>query len=190
MLVDNEDMHKSIVHERHLLYYRSIMQIILLNVIVAVSVTDQRVESSDVESSRTKRLFLDSTQQSQIKGGFDGATHIFVEMDKLDFDGVTVELIGCVSSFLGTVGPFVGLVLSLFSGPSPEYQLLKKLSKEVENRFDQVDVQFAALRRQVAFVATQVHFIDLESNINAVQSECIIQVTNAAGYKSESMKDI
>ena len=74
MLADNEDMHKSIVHERHLLYYRSIMQIILLNVIVAVSVTDQRVESSEVESSRTKRLFLDSTQQSQIKGGFFGRT--------------------------------------------------------------------------------------------------------------------
>ena len=134
MLTDNEDMHKSIVHERHLLYYRSIMQIILLNVIVAVSVTDQRVESSEIESSRTKRLFIDSTQQSQIKGDFDGATHIFVEMNKLDFDGVTVELIGSVSSFLDTVGPFVGLVLSLFSGPSPEYQLLKKLFKEVENR--------------------------------------------------------
>ena len=130
----NEDMHKSIVHERLLLFFRSIMRTILLCVIVAVGVTkasDQPVESSKIESSRTKRLFLDSTHQSQIKGGFDAATHLFDKMDKLDFGGVTGELIGSISSFLGAVGPFVGLVLSLFSGPSPEYQLLKKLGPVV-----------------------------------------------------------
>ena len=195
MHAGNEDMHKSIVYDRHILYYRSIMRTILLCVIVAVGVTlasDQPVESSEVESSRTKRLFLDSTQQSQIKGGFDAASHLFDKMDKLDFGGVTGALVGALSSFLGAVGPFVGLVLSLFSGPSPEYQLLKKLFTQVENRFDQVDVQFAALRRQVAFVATQVHFTDLESNINAVQSELNVlsQVTNSAGYKSESQEFI
>ena len=195
MHAGNEKMHKSIVHKRHLLFYRSKMWTILLCVIVAVGITtasDQPVESSEVESSRTKRLLLDSTQQSQIKGGFDADTHLFDKMDKLDFWGVTCALVGCVSSFLGAVSPFVGLALSLFSGPSPEYQLLKRLFTEVENRFDQVDVQFAALRRQVAFVATQVHFTDLESNINAVQSELNVlsQVTNSAGYKSESQEFI
>ena len=171
------------------------MLTILLYVILVVGVTkasDQPVKSSEVESSRTRRLFLDSTQHSQIKGGFDSATNLFDKMDKLDFGGVTGALVGSVSSFLGAVGPFVGLVLSLFSGPSPEYRLLKRLFTEVENRFDQVDVQFAALRRQVAFVATQVHFTDLESNINAVQSELNVfsQVTNSAGYKSESQEFI
>ena len=171
------------------------MLTILLYVILVLGVTKasyQPVKRSEVESSRTRRLFLDSTQQSQIKGGFDSATNLFDKMDKLDFGGVTGALVGSVSSFLGAVGPFVGLVLSLFSGPSPEYRLLKRLFTEVENRFDQVDVQFAALRRQVAFVATQVHFTDLESNINAVQSglKVLSQVTNSAGYKSESQEFI
>ena len=172
------------------------MLTILLYYIVALGIamaSDQRVQNySEVESSRTKRLLLDSTQQSQIKGGFDAATHLFDKMDKLDFGGATGELVGSVSSFLGAVGPFVGLVLSLFSGPSAEYQLLKRLFTQVENRFDKVDVQFAALRRQVAFVATQVHFTDLESNINAVQTELKVlsQVTNARGYRSASQSFI
>ena len=163
------------------------MRTTLLYIIVAVGVTAV-VNSSENESSRTKRLLLDSTQESQIKGGFDAATHLFDKMDKLDFGGVTGALVGSVSSFLGAVGPFVGLVLSLFSGASAEYLLLKRMFTQVENRFDKVDVQFAALRRQVAFVATQVHFTDLESNIYAVQTELKVlsQVTNSAGYRSES----
>ena len=167
------------------------MRTILLCIVVAVGNTtasDHRAQSHEDESSRTKRLLLDSTQQTQIRNGFDAATHLFDKMDKLDFGGAMGDVVGSVTSFLGAVGPFVGLVLSLFSGPSAEYQLLKRLFTQVENRFDQVDVQFAALRRQVAFVATQVHFTDLESNINAVHSELktLSEVTNSAGYRSES----
>ena len=128
------------------------MRTILLCIVVAVGNTtasDHRAQSHEDESSRTKRLLLDSTQQTQIKNGFDAATHLFDKMDKLDFGGTMGDVVGSVTSFLGAVGPFVGLVLSLFSGPSAEYQLLKRLFTQVENRFDQVDVQFAALRRQV-----------------------------------------
>ena len=137
-------------------------------------------------------MILDSTKQSQIIGGFDAATHLFDKMDKLDFCGVTGEIVGYMSSFLGAVCPFVGFVLSLFTGPSAEYMLLKRLFTEVEYRFDQVDVQFAALRRQVAFVVTQVHFTDLISNINAVQSELKVlsQVTSSVGYRSEGQEFI
>ena len=164
----------------------------LLYVIVAVGVikaSNQHGPSSrsEVDASRTKRLLLDSTQQSQIKGGFDAATHLFNEMDKHDFSGVAGALVGSVSSFLGAVGPFVGFVLSFFSGPSPEYLLLKRLFTQVEHRFDRVDVQFAALRRQVKFLPTEIHFRDLESNINAVQSKLnlLTRVTNLKGYRSE-----
>ena len=165
------------------------MRTLLICAIVAIGVTmasDRRI--SEEESNRVKRLFLDSSQESQITSGFTAANHLFDKMDKMEFTGVTGQLITSVSSFLGAVGPFVGFVLSFFSGPSAELLAIKKLYTQVENRFDQVDVQFAQLRREVAFVATQVHFTDLESNINAVQSalEVLSQVTNSAGYKSES----
>ena len=173
------------------------MRTILLCFIVAVGVTtasDQGVENSKLndESNRTERFLIDSTQQNLIQAGFDAATHLFDKMDKLDFGGVTGALVSSVSSFLFVVGPFVGHVLNLFSGPSAEYQLLKRLFTQVENRFDKVDVQFAALRRQVRFVATQVHFTDLESNINAVQSELttLSKVTNSRDYSSESQEFI
>ena len=103
------------------------MQIILLYDLVAVNITDQRLESSEVKSSRTKRLFLHSPQQSQIKSSFDVATHLFDNMDKLDFGGFTGELIGSISSFLGAVDFLIGFFLGLFSGLSPEYQLLKSV---------------------------------------------------------------
>ena len=166
-----------------------IMRPALIYVIIAVGVTtasDQRINSDNIESSRTKRLLLDAGQEGQISSGFNAATHLFNEMDKLDFGGVTGAVVGSVSSFLGAVGPFVEFVLKFFSGPSPEYLLMKRMFTQIEGRFDKVDIQFAALRRQVAFVPTQVHFTDLESNINAVQAELMIlsKVTNIAGYRS------
>ena len=171
------------------------MQTILLFVIVVVGVTtasDQPNKNSDNESSRTKRLLLDATLPTQMIAGFDFAKHLFSSMDKLDFGGVTGQMVGSLSSFLGAIGPFVGHVLSLFSGPSPEFQLIKRLFRVVEIGFDQVDVQFAALRQQVAFVATQVHFTDLESNINAVHSEftTLSKVTNSREYSSEKQEFI
>ena len=170
------------------------MRTTLLYVLVAIGTTlassFQRIEN--VESNRTKRILLDSGQQALIKDGFDAAAHLFDKMDKLDFHGVTGTVIGTVSSFLGAIGPFVGLVLNLFGGPSAESQLLKRMFTHIENRFDQVDVQFASLRREVAFVTTQIHFTDLESNINAVQSELnmLSRVTNHAGYTYESREYI
>ena len=171
------------------------MRNILLYVIVFVGITtasDQRVESSNDESNRTKRFLVDSTHQNLIQAGFDAATNLFDKMDKLDFGGVTGALVSSVSSFLFVIEPFVGRVLSLFSGPSAEYQLLKRLFMQIEIRFDLVDVQLAKLVREVKFVATQVHFTDLESNINAVQAELKVlsQVTNARGYRSASQSFI
>ena len=171
------------------------MRTILLCVIVAVGVTtatDQRVQSSDDESSRIKRMLLDPTQSGQIKSGFDAATHVFDLMKKLDFAGVVGEVVSKASSFLGAMGPFVGLVLSLASGPSAEYRLLKSLYITVENRFDQVDVQLAALFREVSFLTTKAQFTNWESEINAVQSEfkTLAKVTTAAGYRTESQEFI
>ena len=165
------------------------MRTILLYVITAVGITTgsgEGLQSTKDDSSRTKRLLLDDGEQGQIQSGFDAATHLFEKMDKHDFGGVTGALVGDVSSFLGAVGPFVGFVLSFFSGPSAEYLLLKRMFTQVEGRFDKVDVQFAALRRQVAFVHVQVRVTEFEDNINAVQSELKIlsRVTNKAGYRA------
>ena len=171
------------------------MQTILLFVVVVAGVTtasDQPDKNSDNESSRTKRLLLDATLPTQMIAGFDFAKHLFSSMDKLDFGGVTGQMVGSLTSFLGAIGPFVGHALSLFSGHSPEFQLIRRLFRVVEIRFDQVDVQFAALRRRVAFVATQVHFTNLESNINAVHSEftTLSRVTNSREYSSEKQEFI
>ncbi|XP_052818486.1 uncharacterized protein LOC128244526 [Mya arenaria] len=166
------------------------MRGLLICVVLAIGVAT----ASDLRAMSSKRFLLHngqgltSSQESQIKNGFDSAKCIADKIDKADFGGVVGALVGKFSSFLGVLGPFVGLGLSFFGAESPELSLLKHLFTEVENRFDHIDVQFAQLRRQVAFVATQVHFTDLESNINAVHSEFITltKVTNSAGYKYEA----
>ncbi|XP_052818485.1 uncharacterized protein LOC128244525 [Mya arenaria] len=169
---------------------RSTMRGLLVCVVLAIGVAT----ASGLRAKTSKRFLLNngqgltSSQESQIKNGFDSAKYIADKIDKADFGGVAGALVGKFSSFLGVLGPFVGLALSLFGGDSPELTLLKRLFTEVENRFDQIDVQFAQLRQQIAFIPTQVHFTDLESNINAVQSELITlsKVTNLAGYKYEA----
>ena len=171
------------------------MRTILLCVIVAVGVTtasDQRVQSSDDESSRTKRMLLDPTQAGTIKTGFDAATHLFGLMKAQNFAGVVGEVVSKASSFFGAMGPFVGLVLSLASGPTAEYRLLKSLYTTVENRFDQVDVQLATLFREVSFLTTKAQFTTWESKINAVQLEfkTLSQVSTKAAYSSESREFI
>ena len=106
------------------------MQTILLFVKVVVCVTtasDQPNRNSDNESSRTKRLLLDATQPTQMIAGFDFAKHLFSSMDKLNFGGVTGQMVSSLTSFLGAISPFVRHVLSLFSGPSPLTNHLFKL---------------------------------------------------------------
>ena len=166
------------------------MRAFLLCIIVAVGVTTASGQQDD--PGRTKRVLLDSSQQATIQNGFDVATHLFNEMDKVDLGNVANKLVTGVSGFLGAVGPFVGFALSFFSGPSPELELLKKMFTQVELRFDNVDRQFAQLRNAVSFVATQVHFTDLESNINAVQAELktLSEVTSTAGYTAEAQEFI
>ena len=163
------------------------MRTILLCVIVAVGVTsasEQSAENSEVESSRTKRLYLTTSQTSLIQNGYDAANKLFEKMDKLDFAGVAGDLVSGVSSFLGAVGPAVGILLTIFRGPSSTDRLLKSLFTTVENRFDQMDIKFDGLKREVAFVAVQVQFTTLESNIKTLQAEfnTLKKVTDQTGY--------
>ena len=163
------------------------MRTILLCVIVAVGVTsasDQPAENSEVESSRTKRLYLTTSQTSLIQNGYNAANQLFENMDKLNFAGVAGKLVSGVSSFLGAVGPAVGILLTIFTGPSQTNRMLKTLFNTVENRFDQMDIKFDALKREVAFVAIQVQFSTYESNIKTLQAEfnTLKKVTNQNGY--------
>jgi len=133
---------------------------------------------------------LTSDQQTLIKEGFNVANDLATTINDNNFDGVIGKVAGAASKYLGAIGPFVGLVLSLFGSQadSPELQLLKRLFTQVESRFDNVDLQFDQLRRQLAFTPTLIAFNELESNINALQSEFITlsKVINLAGYKYEA----
>jgi len=133
---------------------------------------------------------LSSDQQTLIQEGFNVADDLATKINNKNFAGVIGKVAGAASKYLGAIGPFVGLVLSLFGSQadSPELQLLKRLFTQVESRFDNVDLQFDQLRRQLAFTPTLIAFNELESNINALQSEFITlsKVTNLAGYKYEA----
>ena len=168
---------------------------LLLCVIVAVGVTtasDQHVENREVESSRTKRLYLTTTQTGLIQHGYDAANSLFEKMDKLNFAGVAGDLVSGMSSFLGAVGPAVGILLTIFTGPSATDRRLKDLLNKVENGFSRMDVKFDDLKRQVAFVATQVQFNTLEANIKTLQAEynTLKSTTNRAGYNFASTQFI
>ena len=167
------------------------MQIILLCVIVAVGVTvasDQRAPSSEVQSSRTKRIYLSSSQTTTIQSGFDAATHLFDKMDGLQFDGVVGSLIGSTSSFLGAIGPFVGFVLSLFQSPNTLSSQLKAVYTKLDGRFDNVDRQLVALKAQIKFLPAEIQFNQWESNIYSLLTrfELLAAAKNSAGHTSES----
>ena len=173
------------------LFCRSIMRIILLCVIVAVGVTvasDQRAPSSEVQSSRTKRLYLSSSQTTTIQSGFDAATHLFDKMDALQFDGVVGSLIGSASSFLGAIGPFVGFVLSLFQSPNTLSSQLKAVYTKLDGRFDNVDRQLVALKSQIKFLPSEVQFNGWESNIQSILSkfDLLAAAKNSHAYTTES----
>ena len=167
------------------------MRAVVLCFIVAVGVTlaaEQRVHNNEDESSRAKRVMLSGSQTTLIKNGFDAANHLFDKMDKLDFGGVLGSVVGTASSFLGAVGPFVGLFLNLLAGPNAVEQQLKALYTKVENGFDRIDVQFAQVRREIAFVPAAVQFRTLESSIMALQAKltAMSKTTTAAAYRSAS----
>ena len=167
---------------------RSSMRTLLLCAVLAIGITS----ASELRPDSSKRyLFiapLSDAQKNQIDEGFKAATFIADKLDAKNIAGIAGQLIGKVSSYLGAIGPFVGLALSLFGGPSAELTAIKQLYTRMEGRFDHIDNQFSALRKQVAFVATQVHFTDIESNINAVHTALISlsRTTDLTKYKYEA----
>jgi len=167
-----------------------LMKLLVIATILALSSGEERKPSPNARRFILDTGGLDSDQQTLIQDGFNAARDIADRIDKLDFAGVVGKLAGAASSFLGALGPFVGTVLSLFGShaESPELQLLKTMFTEVENRFDQVDLQFSQLRREVHFVPTQVAFNAIESNINAVHYQFLTlsHASSNASYMYQS----
>ena len=164
------------------------MHALLLCVVLVIGITS----ASEQRSNSSKRFLtiapLSTKEKTLIQEGFKAATFIAEKLDDKKIAGIAGQLIGKVSSYLGALGPFVGLALSFFGAPSPELTAIKQLYTQTENRFDQIDTQFASLRRQVSFVATQVHFTDIESNINAVHVALtsLSRTTDLHQYKYEA----
>ena len=165
------------------------MRAVLLCFIVAVGVTlaaDQTVQNNEDESSRAKRILLSSTQTTLISNGFDVTSHLVDKMAAQNFGGVLGDVVGAANSFLGAIGPFVGLFLSLLAGPDPVQQQLKTLYNRVDSGFKRVDVQFGQLKNEVHFIPTAVQFNQFESNINALYGKltALSKTTSAATYRS------
>ena len=142
------------------------MWALLLGVVLIFGITS----ASELQSKRFFNLGqLTTAQKSQIQVGFNDASYIADKIHNKDLSGIAGALPGKVNTYLSALGPFVGITLSSFGGQSAaEVTLLKHMFTNVQNRFDQNDVQLSQLLRQKIFPATQLFFAQIEFKINAV----------------------
>ncbi|CAC5365739.1 unnamed protein product [Mytilus coruscus] len=74
-----------------------------------------------------------------------------------------------VVPFLGVIAPFLSFIFGfIHKGPSPELLAIRKLHKDIDTRFDQVDAKFADVKRLINWSTVKVQFSDIEQKINAV----------------------
>ena len=161
------------------------MWALLLGVVLIFGITS----ASELQSKRFLNLGqLTTAQKSQIRVGFNDARYIVDRIHSKDLSGIAGALAGKVNTYLSALGPFVGIALSSFGGHSADVTLLKQMFKDIQNRFDQNDVQLSQLLRQKNFHATQLFFARIETNINAVQTtlSALSRATTLSAYKFEA----
>ena len=159
---------------------------LLLGVVMIFGITS----ASELQSKRfLTQGHLTTAQKSQIQVGFNDASNIADKIHNKDLSGIAGALAGKVNTYLSALGPFVGITLSSFGGQSAaEVTLLKHMFTNIQNRFDQNDVQLSQLLRQKNFIATTLHFSSIEANINAVHHKftALSRTTSLSAYKYEA----
>ena len=162
------------------------MWALLLGVVLIFGITS----ASELQFKRFLNLGqLTTAQKSQIQVGFNDASYIADKIHNKDLSGIAGALTGKVNTYLSALGPFVGITLSSFGGQSAaEVTLLKHMFTNIQNRFDQNDVQLSQLLRQKNFPATHISFAQIEANINAVQHKfsTLSRATSLSAYKFEA----
>ncbi|CAC5372190.1 unnamed protein product [Mytilus coruscus] len=80
-----------------------------------------------------------------------------------------VKIADKVAPFLGVVAPFISFVFGFIpKGPSAELLAIRKLHKDVDTRFDQIDRKFSDVKQLIHWSTVKVQFSSIEQKINAV----------------------
>ena len=106
---------------------------------------------------------------SHLMDGLHLASELGSFIETQNFSKTITKLASSASSYFGIVGSVLGFVFSLFgSGPSAELQAIERLQREVALRFDRVDHQFTAVKREIDWQRVELQFSNFESKIHAV----------------------
>lgn len=109
----------------------------------------------------------------QIISGLETGAGIAEFLSEGDFVKSLANIGKSIGPFLGALGPFMGLVLSFIpESESAELQYMKKMMKEIDNRFDRFDSRFNDVERLIDWTKVQVNFGQIEQKIMAMAKEC------------------
>ena len=108
---------------------------------------------------------------AQIRDGFTAAEELGELINQKNFLGSLTKLSQTVAPYLGIVGPFVAFGLAFADTESPELRAIKSLARRVDQGFDQIDTQFADIRREINWLPVRINFMAIEQKIRAVQNE-------------------
>ncbi|ESO96687.1 hypothetical protein LOTGIDRAFT_239244 [Lottia gigantea] len=109
---------------------------------------------------------------SNIQHGLSVAKELGDFIVAKNFNNVIGKLATAVTPYLGIVGPFVSFIMGFFGqSESAELKSIKRLYKEVDNRFDKYDLEFNEVKNLIDWSKISVQYSDIEQYINVVNRD-------------------
>ena len=126
---------------------------------------------------------------AQINAGFTAAEELGEFINSKNFHGALTKLSQAIGPYLGAIGPFVAFGLAFANTESPELIAIKALARRVDEGFDQIDSQFADIRREINWLPVRINFMSIEQKIRAVQDQ-FEHLTRVQAFAYENQKEI
>ncbi|CAH1801647.1 unnamed protein product [Owenia fusiformis] len=116
---------------------------------------------------------ITAAQKQAIKKGLATGKEILDIIKEQDFKKFLTKTVASnIKSFLGALGPFIGLVMTFVpSADSEELKLMKTMMKEIDTQFDRVDSRFNDVERLIKWTETAVQFGEIQTALTALQEE-------------------
>lgn len=101
------------------------------------------------------------TGDDRTDNGLAAAIELAKVIGNDDFEGTMRTLVKSVTSYLGMVGPVIGLMFSVLreKKQSPELMFMQEMLAKIERRFDEIDKKLEKVVQEIRWSRVQTCFL-------------------------------
>ncbi|CAH1778812.1 unnamed protein product [Owenia fusiformis] len=117
---------------------------------------------------------ISEDDKTQVEKGLQSGKEILGLINEKKFHETLIKVATSLGPFLGALEPFLSLMLNFLPAEdSDELAFMKNMMKEINERFDKVDVRFDEIERKIDWLKVSINFAEIEQKILSMDEEYV-----------------